>query len=192
MPAYPSPHASLRQTHKMPTPRKANPKKQGRKPTWNDAYLEQAKKLAALGATDADIADFFGVSARTVMSWKVAKPEFFHALKTAKEVADARVERRLYERALGYSVETEKIVVSRGTVIRVRTIEHYPPDTTAMIFWLKNRQPGKWRDKVDPGQAATQFKFVGAIPSQEEWLAKYASEIGRASCRERGVMRVMG
>src|SRR5262245_7010737 len=159
----------------MPTPRKVNPQKRGRKPTWNDAYLEQAKKLAALGATDADIADFFGVSSRTVMSWKVAKPEFLHALKTAKEAADARVERRLYERAVGYSVETEKIVCSGGKIIRVRTIEHYSPDTTACIFWLKNRQPEKWRDKVDPGQAAAQFKFIGMLPSREEWLAKYAT-----------------
>src|SRR5262245_7661242 len=159
----------------MPTPRKSNPQKRGRKPAWRDAYLEQAKKLAALGATDADIADFFGVSSRTVMSWKVAKPEFSHALKTAKDAADARVERRLYERAVGYSVETEKHVCSGGKIVRVRTIEHYPPDTTACIFWLKNRQPDKWRDRVDPGQAAAQFKFIGAIPSREEGIAKYAS-----------------
>jgi hypothetical protein len=151
------------------------PAKRGRKPTWKDGYLEQARKLAALGATDVEMADFFGVSLRTFMRWKVSKPEFWHALKAAKDAADERVERRLYERAVGYAVEIEKIVVSRGKVIRLKTVEHYPPDTTALIFWLKNRQPEKWRDKVDPGLAATQFNFIGMLPSEEEWLAKYAS-----------------
>src|SRR5262245_40093251 len=159
----------------MPTPRKSNPQKRGRKPTWNDAYLEQAEKLAALGATDADIADFFGVSLRTFMTWKTTKPEFLHALKATKEVADKRVERRLYERAVGYSVLTEKIVVSRGKVIRVKTVEHYPPDTTACIFWLKNRDPDNWREKGDHEHRHV-FKFIGAIPSEEEWLERYGTE----------------
>jgi hypothetical protein len=159
----------------MPTPRKANPQKRGRKPAWRDGYLEQARKLAALGAIDIEMADFFGVSLKTFTRWKVSKPEFRLALKVTKEAADERVERRLWERAVGYAVEIEKIVVSRGKVIRVKTIEHYPPDTTACIFWLKNRQPEKWRDKVDPGLAATQYNFIGMLPSEEEWLAKYAS-----------------
>src|SRR5262245_10773776 len=100
----------------MATPRKANPAKRGRKPTWRDGYLEQAKKLAALGATDVEMADFFGVSLKTLTRWKVSRPEFCLALKTAKEVADERVERRLWERAVGYSVETEKIICSGGRV----------------------------------------------------------------------------
>src|SRR5262245_30989656 len=138
---------------KRATRSKANSAKRGRKPTWRDGNLEQAKKLAALGATDVEMADFFGVSLRTFMRWKVSKPEFWHSLKVAKDAADERVERRLWERAVGYSVETEKIVCSGGRVIRVKTVEHYPPDTTACIFWLKNRQPEKWRDKVDQAQA---------------------------------------
>ena len=96
----------------MPTPRKANPKKRGRKPTWRDGNLEQAKKLAALGATDVEMAESLGVSLRTLMRWKVSHPEFCQTLKAAKEVADERVERRLWERAVGYSVPTEKIFCS--------------------------------------------------------------------------------
>ena len=53
------------------------PAKRGRKPTWRDGNLEQAKKLAALGATDVEMAKFFRVSLRTFMRWKVSNPEFF-------------------------------------------------------------------------------------------------------------------
>src|SRR5262245_36178188 len=87
---------------------KAKPAKRGRKPTWRDGNLEQTAKLAALGLTDTEMADFFGVSTKTFARWKLSKPEFCRALKAGKEIADARVEQRLYERAVGYSVEIEK------------------------------------------------------------------------------------
>jgi hypothetical protein len=149
--------------------------KRGRKPTWRDGYLEQTRKLAALGATEAEMAQFFDVSHKTFTRWKMSRPDFCLALKAAKDAADARVERRLYERAVGYSVEIEKIFCCRGKIIRVKTIEHYPPDTTACIFWLKNRQPSRWRDRVDPAEAGARFNFIGMVPSEEEWIARYCS-----------------
>ena len=149
------------------------PAKRGRKPTWRDGNLELAKKLAALGATDAEMAKSFRVSLRTFMHWKVSHPEFLHTLKLGKEAADTRVERRLWERAVGYSVVTEKIFCPRGRVIRVETVEHYPADTTAMIFWLKNRQPGRWRDRAEVEHQHL-FNFIGMLPSEEEWRARYA------------------
>ncbi|PVE23654.1 hypothetical protein DC522_14480 [Microvirga sp. KLBC 81] len=54
---------------------------------------------------------------------------------------------RLYTKACGYTMQTEKLFCHEGEVIRAETLTYYPPDTTACIFWLKNRQPGKWRDK---------------------------------------------
>jgi hypothetical protein len=63
----------------------------------------------------------------------------------------------------------------RGKVIRVQTIEHHPPDTTACIFWLKNRQPEKWSYKFKVKQAAAQWNFIGLIPTEEEWTARYCS-----------------
>jgi hypothetical protein len=158
----------------MPTPRKANPQKRGRKPAWRDGYLEQARKLAVLGLTDAEMAKFLGVSLRTFMHWKISNPEFLHALKEGKEVADLRVVRSLYERAVGYSVEIEKIFCCRGKVIRVKTVEQYPPDTTSMIFWLRNRRPDEWRDKIDVDHRHV-FNFIGMLPSEEEWLQQYGS-----------------
>lgn len=127
----------------------------GRPSDYKPEYVEQAEKLCVLGATDEDVADFFGVDVRTIYRWKHAHPDFCQSLKAGKELADARVERSLYNRAVGYTYDSEKIVTvtqgnNQGSVIeRVPIKEHVPPDTTAGIFWLKNRDPEKWRDKVD-------------------------------------------
>lgn len=121
----------------------------GRPSKYKDEYVSQARKLTALGATDAELADFFSVTISTVSLWKVKHPEFSEALKLGKEVADKRVEEALYNRALGYSHEDTDIRVVDGAIMETPMIKHYPPDTTAAIFWLKNRKPDEWRDKRD-------------------------------------------
>lgn len=119
----------------------------GRPTKFKEEYVEQARKLAELGATDRDAADFFGVSESTLYLWKHTNPQFSEALKVGKEKADERVEQSLYRRALGYSHDAVKIHVSSdGSVTEVPFTEHYPPDTTAAIFWLKNRKAVEWRD----------------------------------------------
>lgn len=120
----------------------------GRPTSFKKAYTEQAKKLALLGATDAQAADFFGVTEQTLNNWKKKHPEFFESLKAGKAEVDSKVVRSLFERAMGYTHPEEKIFNHNGEAMRVETTKHYPPDTTAMIFWLKNRDPENWRDKV--------------------------------------------
>lgn len=111
-------------------------------------YVEQAKKLAAtLGATDAEIALFFGVSERAINRWKLAQPEFAKALKVGKKPANERVKRSLYLRAVGYSHPAEEVFCSNGKVTRVQTVKHYPPDTGAIVFFLCNREPDEWKQK---------------------------------------------
>ena len=85
---------------------------------------------------------------RTINAWKSEHVEFVQALKAGKAEADDRVERALYHRAVGYSHEVEKPMVIDKDVRIVTYTERYPPDTTACIFWLKNRNPEEWRDKV--------------------------------------------
>jgi hypothetical protein len=114
---------------------------------YDPAFPEQARKLCLLGATDLEIADFFEVSVASLYRWKNEHPEFCEALKEGKAEADKRVEESLYQRALGYSHEAVKIFNNGGEIITANYREHYPPDTTAAIFWLKNRQPERWRDK---------------------------------------------
>lgn len=110
-------------------------------------FITQAKKLARLGATDHQIAEFFEVTPRTLHRWKINHPKFCHALKQGKDEMDGAVEQSLCRRATGYSFDAVKIMQHEGEVIEAPYVEHVPPDTTAMIFWLKNRQPEKWRDR---------------------------------------------
>lgn len=121
----------------------------GRPSSFKPEYVEQAKKLCRLGATDADLADFFGVTFQTINNWKVQHPQFFESLKLSKEETDHRVEQSLYQRAMGYTCNEDDIRVVNNEIVITPTIKHYPPDTTAMIFWLKNRKPMEWRDKQE-------------------------------------------
>lgn len=126
------------------------------RPSKYDAkFPEQARKLCLIGATDLEIADFFDVNVATLYRWKNEHPEFREALKEAKAEADKRVEESLYHRALGYSHDAEKVFNYQGEIVRAPYREHYPPDTTAAIFWLKNRQPERWRDKQEVEHAGT-------------------------------------
>ena len=118
-------------------------------------FVDQARKLAVMGVTNAQLADFFNVSERTIDSWIADKLEFSEAVKVGKAEADKRVERSLYERALGYSHPAQKIMQYEGHPVVVDYVEHYPPDVVACIFWLKNRCPERWRDRHDVEVAST-------------------------------------
>lgn len=121
----------------------------GRPPKYKPAFAEQAAKLCSLGATNEDLADFFAVSIRTVIRWTTEHEAFCHAVKEAKEIADQRVERSLYQRAVGYTFDSEKVFNGKDGIVRTDTREHVPPDVTAQIFWLKNRQRENWREKQE-------------------------------------------
>lgn len=120
----------------------------GRPSSYRKDYAAKALKLCRLGATDVELADFFGVDVATVNRWKLKHPEFRESLKSGKSAADAEVADRLYLRALGYTHPAVKILQDKGKPLVVPFDQHYPPDTIACIFWLKNRRPDLWRDKV--------------------------------------------
>lgn len=113
-------------------------------------FAEQARKLCLLGATDADLAEFFEVSEQTINTWKKSHKAFLESIKKGKVLADAEVATRLYERALGYSHPEEKVFQNAGEIITHQTTKHYPPDTTAAAIWLNNRKPDRWRNKPEP------------------------------------------
>ena len=121
----------------------------GRPSKYDKIDLRQVERLAVRGWKDDEMAEFFGVNPDTWHEWKKVHPEFSEALRDWKVEADSRVERSLYERATGYSHPEDKIFNDGGEPLIVPTIKHYPPDTTAMIFWLKNRQKDKWRDRQE-------------------------------------------
>jgi transcriptional regulator with XRE-family HTH domain len=121
----------------------------GRPTKYKEEYDDQVYKLCLLGATDKEIADFFEVSESTINEWKRDYKSFSESLKKGKWLADANVAERLYQRALGYEHPEDDIKAYMGDIIITPTIKHYPPDPTAAIFWLKNRQSAKWRDKQE-------------------------------------------
>lgn len=118
---------------------------------YKAVYATSAKKLAGLGATDIEIADFFDVDVRTVYRWKHAHPAFCQALNVGKDKADERVINSLFMRAVGYEQDAVKIFMPANAKepVYAEYREKIAPDTTAAIFWLKNRQPAEWRDKQD-------------------------------------------
>lgn len=146
----------------MATPRKPGAKR-GRPSGYLPSYARQAFKLCLLGATDAQLADFFGCNQTTLYRWQTRVPEFRKSITRGKLAADAEVAHSLYQRALGYSHKAVKmfwqpgVVIGKGEnaeliaghVVSEPYVEHYPPDTPAASLWLRNRQPDKWRNIVD-------------------------------------------
>lgn len=122
----------------------------GRPTKYKDEYAELAYNYCLLGATDAELGVFFDVCDATINNWKLEFPEFLESLKRGKIMADAKVAQSLFHRATGYSCPDLDIKMYEGEIIETPFVKHYPPDTTSMIFWLKNRQPEKWREKREP------------------------------------------
>lgn len=111
-----------------------------------DDGLQLLAGWARSGLIDEQIAHNMGIARSTLNDWKKKYSDISDALKKNKEAADMEVENALYKRALGYTyTETTK---EYGIVTKEVTKE-VVPDTTAQIFWLKNRQPERWRDKQE-------------------------------------------
>ena len=118
-------------------------------------WLEKDKLIllecwARDGLTDEQIAKNIGIATSTFYEWKKKEIEFSEALKKGKEVIDFEVENALLKKALGYTITLNKQKVTKdGDVVDITEEVHVPPDTTAQIFWLKNRKPNTWKDKVE-------------------------------------------
>lgn len=115
----------------------------------NDDKLLLLEGWARDGLTEEQIAKNMGVSVKTLYNWKKDNLPILQALKKGKEVIDFEVENALLKKALGYTITLNKQKVTKdGDVVDIKEDVHVAPDTTAQIFWLKNRKPDKWRDKV--------------------------------------------
>lgn len=141
---------------KIPKKRGPKPKpkpkpKVGRPGAWRDDFVRMGYKLALLGCTDKEMADIMGISERTFYELKAKYPQFTQALNEGKELADAEVASRLFDRACGVKIRKTDIKCYMGTIIKTPLVEEYPPDTSAAIFWLTNRRNAKWRRNGDVG-----------------------------------------
>jgi hypothetical protein len=169
----------------------------GRPTAYRTAHCKVAKAMAKLGATDREVAEALGVSEKTLNTWKHKHPKFLQSLKIGKGPANKRVEVSLYKRATGYSFDSEEIVPydhviehkdaegktvrleREKRVLRVPIVKHVPPDPTSIIYWSKNRDPERWRDKRDltlanpPGK---RFR-TEALPPEPETIGQYLERL---------------
>lgn len=123
------------------------------------------------GLTEKEIANNIGISTTTLWDWKKKHIDVLNALKKGKEVADIIVENALFKRATGYDTTEERIEYAsidgqQVEIKRIKTTKHIPADTTAQIFWLKNRKPKVWADKVI-NEDDTQNELVDKLKNLE-------------------------
>lgn len=129
----------------MARPTKYNPK-------YHDKWITG---LARRGYTADEIAEDLGIAASTLKKWLKENETLGEAVKHARSVSDTEVETSLYKRAVGCKITKRKTIIttdSNGKPMpaRIETFEEdVPPDTTACIFWLKNRNPENWRDRQE-------------------------------------------
>lgn len=152
----------------------------GRPSRYLPEYDEEAKGLCLLGYTDVQLAENFGVCEGTIHEWKKKHPSFFKSIKEGKSVADRNVAMAMYKSAMGFrydEVTYEKVIqeldgISEDGDIKMDVYKkkvvtkEVTPDTRAGMFWLKNRQPKHWRDKID----ATVTNINSAPMTKEEIL----------------------
>ena len=157
-------------------------KKLGRPTKFDPMVCRQAESLCKLGATDKELSAFFEIDEKTLNRWKHEFPEFRQSLKSGKELADASVGERLYQRACGYSHPELHISNYQGQITKTEVTKHYPPDTVACIFWLKNRRPEQWRDR-------TQQELVIKRAAGDLWddeLERIAAGSGSGASKAKG------
>ncbi|MCK5612112.1 hypothetical protein KAR91_60130 [Candidatus Pacearchaeota archaeon] len=119
----------------------------GTPPKFKDEFIEKAQMFGIKGFTDTEMAMALDVSPSTICLWKKERPGFLKSYEAGKEIADSNVKRSMYERARGYSHKDVHISNYRGKITITPIIKHYPPDTSAGTFWLKNRDPDNFKDK---------------------------------------------
>jgi hypothetical protein len=127
----------------------------GRPSKWQDRFVDDAKRLVDLGATDEEVARFLRVQVRTLQRWKHQYPEFCRAFGAGGDAADDRVERSLYQRAIGYKQKTVKIFQHEGEPVIVPYVEIVPADVGAAKYWLASRRRKQWGEQVKHEHSGT-------------------------------------
>lgn len=123
----------------------------GRDSGYDPSMNDMARKLALLGLTNREMAEFFGISEQTFYNWQNQFPAFFESVQEGKVIADANVADSLYKRATGEHVEIEKVYRNKttGEFEKVTVKQFIPGESGAALNWLKNRRKESWRDKVE-------------------------------------------
>lgn len=129
----------------------------GRNSDYDPSMNDAARKLALLGLTNEEMAEFFGVHVSTFYRWQADNPALREAVLSGKTIADANVAESLYKRATGEHVQLEKVVKNPSTneYEIIKYMSYVPGETGAAMNWLKNRRRQDWQDKVDHNHSGT-------------------------------------
>jgi transposase-like protein len=124
----------------------------GRPTLFKPEFVDQARKLCRIGATDAEVADFFDICTSTYYRWRNEHPEFDAAVTAGKDHCDAQVQRALHQRAVGYEHQAVRIFLPAGAEkpLLVPYTVHVMPDVRAAQHWLRFRRPDEWSDRRKP------------------------------------------
>lgn len=120
--------------------------------------------LAKEGKTDEQIAEILNVSLSTIRYWRNTDLELLMAVRESKQEADAMVEASLYKTAVGFEYQ-ESTSTDKGTYVHNK---YSKPDVRAQQFWLKNRRPKKWKDRVELVHESTGKLFIESSNGNED------------------------
>lgn len=113
--------------------------------------LIKVEAWAKSGLSEKQISQNMGIAYSTLKEWKKKYSALSASLKKGKEVTDFEVENAMHKSAVGYYVEETKTYITETNGVQTKKIEKYkkwiPPNSTAQIFWLKNRKPDVWMDR---------------------------------------------
>jgi hypothetical protein len=149
----------------------------GQPTLYKPDYCAEAHNYCLLGATNEDLAGFFDVTRRTIDNWIATHPDFAEAVRSGRIVADMRVARCLYERAVGWQQKVERTVLHQGEEKVLKNIVNHPPDVRACIFWLRNRRRKSWGDRA-PVSDDDSYDMIAELDAAGE---RARQELGRPS-----------
>jgi len=164
----------------------------GRPTAYTPEYAEIAHACCMMGATNATLAERFGVSRTTIDNWIATIPDFGDAVRKGREVADGAVVSALYARATGTQRTMTRVFCHKGEPVTVSYPVELPPDVRACIFWLRNRRPGQWRENrpfVDEADEEERWRELEEASQRAERMkSEYESMDARAAMTSQGTM----
>lgn len=140
-------------------------------------HLEQVRAIAQRGVSEKEMSEMFDIHPRQIKLWKKQYPTFKDAIEQGYTDADAAVLSAVYQSAVGYTHEEEKIFQWDGAIVRADTIKHYKPDMTAAKLWLTNRQREHWKDRQQVGVSGGGMDDNAPIGLRDETKMEVISSI---------------